>query len=194
MKLNSSVIKLVLSALFLLSVLCFAGCPEDVTEDKSISEVTITNIPEHISVNNNENASAPTFKVYLYASNHMEADKPPVAKGLIKVTNPMLSNGTYTVKLQLQNPNPDNDVNPNLNTGSWSGTAIFFSVMISPQETSVNGVDSVWIKGGYTLDKGKMNINWNNLIDFRGSSMNFDDKAEALYDDIICNDPDINSN
>lgn len=183
----------------LILVVSLSGCPEEVTQDYSISEVTIYNIPANIPVFGEENKTTPTYKVYIFASDSMSKDEPPVAKGLAKIVTPQ-PNGTYSITINLQNPNPINDKNPNLNTGSWSGTADFFSIMISPQDTSVNGVDSVWIKGGYTLNIGKKNIDWNGspailLMDFRNDipGMDFVDKAQALYDDIICNDPDIKS-
>jgi len=99
------------------------------------------------------------------------------------------SGGKYSVTIKLQNPNNASDKNPNTNTGPWSGTAAYFSVMICPQSVKVNGINAVWIKAGMTLNKGKAMCNWETLMDFR--ILGFADKSQALYNDIILQDTEI---
>ncbi|MCL2761694.1 MAG: hypothetical protein FWD36_00610 [Treponema sp.] len=185
------------SVLFLILVLCFAGCSEEPDADISIGTVTVFNIPASFTVDKSSTAiPLTTFKVYLNASNYMDANKDPASKGMATVSEGTLANGTYTVTMQLEQPNhlfDPNDKNPNLVTGPWSGTSIYFSIMISPQDTSAHGVDAIWAKGGYDLNKGKASINWNDLIDFRDGPaiLQLGAKALALYNDIVCNDPEI---
>ena len=186
----------------LLLILCFTGCGDDPAGDMSIEEITIYNIPATIPVDGNETTTTETFRVYLNASDFMDETKPPKAKGLVQVTNEMLqSNGTYTVTIQLKNPNSDfydfydkdsYNPDPNFDTGPWSGTALFFSIMISPQDTRPHGKNAVWAKGNYDLNREKGNWNWNNPLDFRvltGPPLNLGTKLTALYDDIIIGDP-----
>ncbi|MDR3019387.1 MAG: hypothetical protein LBU66_00615 [Treponema sp.] len=201
------------AAISLFLILCFTGCNEEELpggDDYNIGKITITGIPAVISVNDNTEADPKeTFKVYFNASDSMDEAKPPKAKGLLKIEEKMKqSNGTYTVTINLQKPNPNigdnnnyipNPDNPNHPTGSWSGTANYFSIMISPQDTSEHGVDAIWAIGGYTLNKGKAQIEWNGkgMQDFRNKALpptlKLDEKTLALYNDIVCKDPEITS-
>jgi len=172
-----------------LSLFLFFGCEEEEPEeDMSINEITISNVPASIPTAD-ESGSNPAFKIYLNASNSQDPTVPPVAKGVAKLGTP--SGGKYSVTIKLQNPNSASDKNPNTDTGSWSGTAKYFSVMISPQSVAGKGQDAVWIKAGMTLDKGKKECSWDSLIDFRTSSLVDPKQAEALYNDIIGYDPEI---
>ena len=177
----------------------FSGCGDDPMGDVSIEQITIYNIPATILVRDNTKITNPTFRVYLNASDSMDETDPPKAKGFVQVTPEMLQpNGTYTVTMQLQNPNPDfyeewYDANPNMETGPWSGTTLYFSIMISPQDVRPHGENAVWVKGNNDLNAGKANWNWNNRIDFRIvtsiGNINLNEKVAALYNDIICSDP-----
>jgi hypothetical protein len=169
-----------------LSLFLFFGCQEEPEEDLSISEITIYNIPASIPINNGSGSNT-AFKIYLNASNSQKASAPPVAKGVAKLGTP--SGGKHTVTIKLQNPNKSSDKNPNTNTGPWSGTANFFSVMISPQSVTTDGINAVWIKAGLTLNKGKQILIWDSLMDFR--KMGFTSESQALYDGIILEDSEI---
>jgi len=178
----------------------FAACEDSQEEDYSISEITIYNIPEEIPVFGGDTDSVPAFKIYLNASNSQSETDPPAAKAVAKVTEGKLENGKYTVTIQLQKPNPPDKEDPNLDTGSWSGTASYFSITISPQDVSAHGVNAIWVKAGTTLNKGKKSCDWNSrsLMDFRElikndpeDRMGFAKKATALFTDIVCKDPDI---
>jgi len=186
-------------AIFLFLFIFFTGCKEE-PEDYSISEITITGIPAQIPVFGNDSVLNDTFKVYLNASNSQSENDLPVAKGLVKVTEAMKqADGTYTVTIKLQKPNPADNKDPNLDTDPWSGTANYFSVVISPKDVSA-GAETIWVKAGLTLDKGKENSVWDSTVfmDFRESmrknpedNMGFAIKTKALYNEIVCRDPDI---
>jgi hypothetical protein len=193
------VVKITAIALFL--CVFFAGCDDGNNEEGySIGEITIYNIPAQIPVFDNEAVSVPAFKIYLNASNTQSENDPPAAKGLAKLSEEgTLADGKYTVTIKLQKPNPSGEEDPNADTGSWSGTANYFSVMISPANITEYGVKAVWVKAGTTLNKGKKNCDWDSLKpDFRtliredpDDKMEFAKKANALYTDIVCKDPDI---
>jgi len=183
-------------------VLCLSGCPDASDDDKSVGEITIYNIPKDIpvfSISGTSPNSAPVFKVYLNASNYMEDDKPPAAKGIAAVSATTLqANNKHTVTIQLLNPNAPGEEDPDLDTGPWSGTANFFSVMICPQDVTEHGVDAVWIQGStLPLNRGMKQCNWEELINFRdgmkieNDPMQFYEKTLALYTDIILKDNDI---
>jgi len=177
-----------------LSLFLCLGCEEDDTEeDKSIGEITVINIPANIPVFNNETTANAAFKIYLNASDSQSEDDQPVTKGVAKFSASTLKDGTHSVTIKLQNPGAPNG-DPNKDTGSWSGTAKYFSIMICPQSVIENGINAVWIKGGYTLDKGKKECDWRNLVDFRikgDDSMGLIKKSQALYDSIVPFDNDI---
>jgi len=182
------------AAVCLLFALCFAGCGEDKPEgDYSVSAITIHNIPLQIPVRYNETEKNDTFKVYLLASNSMNPDDLPVAKGLVTVTPDMLVDGTsYTVTIDLQKPNAKRGDDPNLPTGPWSGTASFFSIVISPKPA--DKVEDIWVKAGMTLNKGKENMDWggSGLLDSRSSgSLITPKQVDALYKEVVSLDPEI---
>ena len=170
----------------------------------------------------------PVYKLYLTASNTMDDDKPAVAQALIKLTPDMLQeNGTYTVTFELRKPiinlrnrpdgsanpyNPTNNGNngfyipeldPNEDLGPWSGTANYFSVLLSPQDVSVHGQNSIWIvsPGQRSLNRDLKNCDWNtslNVVDFSAAIvanqllfMKLEEKMKALFEDMVCRDPDI---
>jgi len=175
----------------------FAACDDGKEEDYSISEITITGIPKKIPVFNNDNDLNDTYKVYLNASNTQSENDPPVAKGVAKISDGTLSGDKYTVTIKLQKPNPADNKDPTLDTGSWSGTANYFSVVISPQDVSA-GVETIWAKAGLTLNNGKKNSAWDSLMDFRifmkadpKDKQGFVKKTKALFDEIVCKDKDI---
>ena len=188
-------------AFLLFMFLCLVGCPQE-TEDYSIGEITIYNIPAKIRVTGEDNVLLDTYKIYLNASDYMESDKLPKAKGLAKISDGTLeSNGKYTITLQLQNPNPQNNTNPNQLTGSWNGTANYFSVMISPKNIAGYEERAIRVMGSLeSLDKGKKRLNWENLLDFSyiiendtttANSLKLPDKLTALYEQCILNDSDL---
>jgi len=178
----------------------FAGCDDNAQEeDISIGEITIYNIPENIPVFENDTVTVPAFKIYLNASNSQSEKDPPAAKGVAKVSEGKLENGKYTVTIQLKKPNPQDELNPNFDTDPWFGTASYFSVVISPQDVAIHGVNAIWAKAGTTLNKGKKSCDWNNLMNFRElikrdpeDKMEFAKKTKALFTEIVCKDPDIN--
>jgi len=177
----------------------FAACDDSKEEDYSIGEITITGIPAKIPVLGNEDIKYDTYKVYLNASNSQSENDTPAAKG-VKVIAPVMrqADGTYTVTINLQKPNPPDNQDPNLNTGPWSGTANYFSVMLSPDTITPDGSNALWVKGGMTLNKGKVRYDWNTpgFMDFRdpvfSAAMDFPKKTEALFKDIVLKDPEIN--
>jgi len=202
-----------------LIILCFAGCPADSDGDMSIGEITIYNIPADIPVMGKADVSHPTYKIYLNASDTQDDDKPPKAQAMALVSPAMLAaDGTYSVTLQLRKPkinlknrpdgspspyNPpgwiyDPDLDPNLDDGPWSGTANFFSVMIFPEYKTADGDNVLWPRGNANgLNKGRKRCNWESLLDFRGEfreGMELDKKTKALYEDLICRDPQIKEN
>ena len=200
-----------------LAILFLAGCLANPDDDISIGEITIRNIPVKIPVKGKEHIEHDTYKVYLNASNSQDADKPPVAQGMAFLSDSMLKDdGTYTVTLTLRKPiinlkpsgdgtpNPYNPpghiydpaLNPNDDDGPWSGTAYFFTVFISPQFKTEDGVNGIWVKANADgLNKGKKNCDWGiDFLDFRSNVLGedfFNTRAQAIYDDIVGRDPDI---
>ena len=178
---------------------CFAGCGNDnePEDDLSIGSITITNIPEKILVKgSNLGIYNDTFKVYINASDSQSPEDPSVAKGLVLISDTSKvkkENGTYTVTMDLKKPNEKSGEDPNLETAPWSGTSLFYSVFITPQNTTQHEKDAIWVKGGFTLDKGSPSVDWEKLTDLRKTQAGFDMSAQvkAIYDLIICNDPDI---
>ena len=177
-----------------LSLLLFFGCEEDEPakeEDKSISEITVYNIPANIPVKGNASVTNEAFKIYLNASNSDKPTDPPVAKGVAKFSTGTQKDGKYSITIKLQNPNPASDKDPNTDTGSWSGTARYFSIMISPQSVASDGINAVWMRAGMTLNKVKKECNWETLIDSRTNPLVKPEQIQALYSDIILNDTEI---
>ena len=173
----------------------------DEPKDLSIGQITISGIPASFPKHQQGGggAASNTFKVYLNASNSMDPTVLPVAKGLIKVDDTMKVGDTYTVTINLQKANPKNGEDPNTSTEPWSGTSNYFSIMISPKDVR-GGIETVWARGGMTLNNGKRNITWNSLINFRGSYTTEDNKwnslvnvnqINALWTDIILLDTDL---
>ena len=176
----------------------------------------------------NENTEYnPAYKLYLTASNTSDEDKPAAAQALVMLTPDMLEeNGTYTVTFELRKPitnlrdrpdgspnpyNPKNngknghyipELDPNDDLGPWSGTATFFSVLLSPQDVSVDGQNLIWIRASSkkSLNKDLKNCDWNSNLDVDFSkaiakgellSMDLEKKQKALFEDMVCRDPDI---
>jgi len=177
-----------------LSLLLFLACEEEPTtqeENMSISEITIYNIPANIPVKGNTSVTNEAFKIYLNASNSQDPTVPPVAKGVAKLSAGTKNGEKYSITIKLQKPNTASDKNPNTDTGSWSGTANYFSIMISPQSVVSDGINAVWMRAGMTLNKGKKECNWETLIDSRTNPLVKPEQIQALYNDIILNDGDI---
>jgi hypothetical protein len=183
----------------LILALFLAGCVEE-EEDTTISQITIFNIPASIPMVGGS-GSNPTYKIYLNASDSQAEEDPPVAKGIALMPTATESNGTYTVTIDLKQPNTPEQTDPNAATGPWSGTARYFSLMISPAtKTDTEGWNRVWVKAGTGLNKGKERLDWNNttLMDFRTlvandptDTMGFLSKLTALFNSIIINDSQI---
>jgi len=179
----------------LILALFFTGCGKE-PDDRSISEITISGIPAAFPANDDAAASQTTYKVYVYASNSMSADDQPVAKGMTTVNETSSGKHTVTISMQNPNPNPAIDPNPNLSTGSWTGEADYFSIMICPNNLNGKGVNAIWVKGGYSFNSGKTNVDWNDdkiFMDFRTSTsvLGLPEKAARLFSDIITHDSDI---
>lgn len=166
-----------------LAVLCLVACPPEPDDEESlpISVITITNIPTKVSQKD-------TFKVYLNASNSMSDTDPPAAKGVKKIGQQQGS--TYTVTIQLQNPNsPQQEDNPNLDTGNWSGTANFFSVVISPKGPTDKS--EIEVRAGLTLDKSKAQISWTDLMKLESGLDPGGTRVQALWDRLIDKDSEL---
>jgi hypothetical protein len=201
MKKTKSVMSVLFGAVFFLlaslSLLLCLGCDEDEDEDLSIGEITVINIPVNIPVFNNTATANAAFKIYINASDSQSEDAPSVAKGVAKFSQSTSNNGTYSIKIKLQKPSKTvngEPGDPNEDTGSWSGTAKYFSIMICPISVATDGINAVWIKGGYTLDSGKKECDWKKLMDFRVTgtdSLGLLQKSQVLYESIILKDSDI---
>jgi len=172
-------------------LLCF-GCGDEPEEEENlpISEITVYNVPANIQVAGGTN-TLPTFKIYINASDFQDENKPPAAKGVAEISKgTRLDNGKYSITIKLQNPNSVGNDDPNEDTGTWSGTAAYFSIMICPQSVVEYEVNAVSMKGSMSpLNKGKENCDWDSLIDLR--AVNMDSKIQALYEKIILKDTEI---
>jgi len=191
-------------AVILFLCVFFTGCKEE-EEDLSISQITITGIPAQIPVFGKENEtpvpSNETYRVYLNASDDMDPDKRSAVKAKGWWDMVPTTNNTCTVTIQLKNPNPlDGSLDPTIDTGSWSGTAKYFSVVISPQDVSADRENAIWAKASIKpLDKGMAICDWNSLTDFRAilknpqnvMYQNIQHNLDVIFDDIICEDPDL---
>jgi len=189
----------VFQAIILFLLFCF-GCKDETTkqEDLPIGEITVYNLPENIQVYNSAtnkytDTTNDAFKIYFYVSDEQSESAPSVAKGLAKLSEKgKLENGKWSVTITLQKPNTPEEKDPNKNTGSWSGTANYFSVIICPKNTATDKQDAIYMRGGFTLDKSKEDCDWENLIDLRKMKDDtYFDKIKAFYDDVIVNDSDI---
>jgi len=194
-----SILKLSIATSAAALILCalFASCEED--DDKSVSEITIYNIPAQIKVfDDNVDKSNPTFKIYLNASNSMSEDDDPAAKGVEYISNGTLSNEKYSVTIKLHKPNPKGVDDPNATTAPWTGTAKYFSVMISPQDVGGYEHKAIWMKASTKpLDKGLKNCDWDKLkTDLSAAAKSepnsaLGKKVRALYEGITIKDNDI---
>jgi len=205
----SFTVKLAALPLFALLVLLFASCTPDPTdeEDVLITEITISGIPASFPREDEPTDMLTTYKVYLNASDFDDHTKPPAAKGVSRILDATTkqADNTHTVTIQLQNPNDAKNKDPNVDTGNWIGTARYFSVVLSPAQTTKYekdgyAVNAIWIKGGLGLSRDKRNTKWENgqlTVDFRNppdlsgigvSNQDFPEKARALYRDIIKED------
>jgi len=158
-----------------MAVLCLAACGgPGVTEDKSISQITITNIPKTIGTKE-------TFKVYLNASNKIfDVNAPSAARGQIKVSEGTEMNTTYTVIIQLQEAD-DSLSDTSENTPGWSGTAAGFSLAISPQNPA--NKDEIIAKGYPSLNSSRAQMSWeSNSIALNSTQL------DALWNRLIAND------
>ena len=108
---------------------------------------------------------------------------------------------TYSVTFPLRkpiNPKPIGE-DPNKDDGPWTGRASFFSMMLCPQDVTVDGVDSVFIKASSSsLNSNTANLNWNknSLNTFNDAiggtdPLDFEGKRQSLYDEIVLYDPHI---
>jgi len=165
------------AAIIAFAVLSLATCEEE--EDLSISQVTIHGIPSQIKTKN-------TFKIYLNASNSDLATVQHQTQSSASCTG-----GTITLNLYKPLPlGSDADPDTAANNGLWSGTAAFFSVMISPSPDDTSSVDDVLFMAGMNLNKNKRNINWDTSL--AESLMKLEQK-QALYDGMIGKDDEYNN-
>jgi len=200
--------------IFVLSVVIIS-CNDTEDEDRSIGKITIKGIPAYIQINclpsgssckyvQNKLQHVPecefkdipdrkTFTVYFNASNFQtSADGMPECKGLVRVVDSMLQqDGTLTIVMELTEPNPRISMNPASEMPPWSGTAKYFSVYITPEDTRPYNIDAIWAKGGYTFNKSKATIDWRNLVNMRNPLLNMDIQNETLYSEIVHMDPEI---
>jgi hypothetical protein len=192
-----------------LAVLVFAACQPEPEDEviTTISQIVIFNIPATIPVNNATGGSNPTYKIYVNASDSQREDMPPAAQGFMKRTGFIPQpDGTYAAVIPLRTPiinlkntpNYNASLDPNLDNGPWNGTAMYFSITICPEEiTAAQGKDAIWVMGGMDLNVSKSNLFWGvGLMNFRdptlqGPPFNMAEKTKALYEDIICRDPEI---
>jgi len=190
-----------------LAVLCLAACPPPLGDDYFIDTVTIYNVPRQIPVLVKYLEPPPpggtryneTYKMYLSASDYMDADKPHKAQASALVTDGVFdaASGTYTVTLELRRPIPGHSGDPDDNMGPWSGTAGNFSVTLSPRDVTADGQRAIYIKASDKgLNRGTANIDWTKdlSVDFNvaiANGVTFMDlggKAEAIYEDIVLKD------
>ncbi|MCL2211481.1 MAG: hypothetical protein FWB95_06135 [Treponema sp.] len=194
----------------------FAGCGEEPTEeDKTVSSITLFNIPEYIVVDNpvrsethpyyheNTNKKSEPFSVYINVSNNMDhTDKEgnlllPEAKGYAQFKDAVFdeTTRTYSITVNFMDPNPGFGMPPyNWRDKQWKGTANYFSVSISPYDITEFGLDEVWVRGGLTLNKGKESYDWTKLIDFRNTNtIDYTYQADELYKLIVSADRNIKS-
>ena len=190
-----------------LAVLSLAGCSPEPEDDYSISKITISNIPEKIPVSVGYPEPPPlvttyndTYKIYLNASDYMEADKPHKAQATALIADGDFdaASGTYTITLELRKPILGAyGADPDENDGPWSGTANYFSVVLSPRDVSADGQRAIYIKASdKALNRGMANIDWTKdlTVDFNKAIaegvtiMNLAEKAERIYEDIVLKD------
>lgn len=168
-------------AICLTMVLCVGGCASDPEEDLSIGEITIYNIPATIPIDDNSGGFNETLMVYFYASNHMDDNELPEARGYWKLTPQPTGTHTVTIPLFKRYPTQGCDPHDRTSTDPWFGTSNFFSVMISPRAPA--NVNYIYAKAGVTLNKGKSSINWGSLMDLR--LLNMPARSQALYNTLL---------
>ena len=175
---------------------CIIGCNNEI-EDRSIGRITITGIPSHIPINGQPGEEPRrTFTIYFNASNFQTSREGlPEAKGLVRIDDSMSlqPDGTYTIVMDLELPNPGIAEPPNSNHGPWSGTARYFSVYITPQDTLPFMHNAIWAKGGYTFNDSKATIDWRDMVNMRNPVLNMREQNITLYAQIVHMDPEINS-
>ena len=206
-----------------LVVFCMTGCSDESDGASGISTMTISNIPAAISGNDtyklylsasndtDPNGKAVCQAVLILDTSTLPANTPELTytkedagADKTKVTVTMGSRSysytvtksgvSYKVTFPLRKP-AVRGTDPNLDNGSWSGKANFFSLMLTPQ--TVTGTDSVYIKASMkSLNNDMAKLNWNGgLIDFQSSTNKgnsfYIDRKKALYDAIIVLDPHI---
>ena len=208
-------LKFTVTAFFtVILILFFSGCKEPSDPDAfETTSITVSGVPKTIPAFSGSPA-APTFKVYIYATDEVTNQKKPKAKGVTRIsdTAKVIDNGdTYTVTIDLgqihsnfkegrpgHNPAlPEYDPNPNPWYGAWSGTAKVFTLVISPEDTLEYGRFSIWMRGGFDLNIDKKNMVWSELMNFRlrqtgqAIGQNFALNEWQFYHDNICWDPEI---
>jgi len=188
-----------------------AGCDGDVLAYRCLN----TGHGINVKIRKNDTPFSPNtaltpFSIYLNVSNNMSSGEVgkellPEAKGYAQFFKPGSTtvlngnvkeeNGKYTVTVYFMDPNTGYGMPPyNWRDKEWRGTANYFSVSISPQDITTNGLGDTWIKGGLTLDNGKDRWDWEKLMDFRNTStIDYTDQADELYHLIVSADKNIES-
>jgi hypothetical protein len=185
-----------------LGVLCFFSCqPELEEEDITVSKITIYNIPDKIPVAGKPLTQNETYKIYLSASDSMDDTVPHQTQttGFVRNGTFDAASGTWSITLDLRKPMPGHDGDPDENNGGpWSGTANYFSVVITPKDVSEDGKDSIWIKASQKpLNIDMKDCDWEVLdTDFRAMApgvanmLDIPTKIRRLYEDIVLKDVD----
>ena len=190
--------KITISAVLAIGLLifCLSGCKTE-EEDLSISRITIYNLPIDVPLNDNSGTDYPLFKVYINASNYMDDLHNAEAYGFITSDLFVTENGKYTATINLFKANAGTSILEYASGIPFSGTAKYFSIMLSPENLHGNGVDAIWVKGSMEpLNKARERVSWEptKLMDFRDpdlASLQLPEKALSMYTNTIDNDTEI---
>jgi hypothetical protein len=155
-----------------------AGCEEPAAPGP-VGSLTITDIPTETV------AGKAAFKIYISASNEQDHTKRHVAQGTALIS------GETSVTINLYNPpaNWNENPDPDENSGSWNGTARYYSAAISPQ--TVANQSDILFGAGLGLNDSKQTVKWADLAGLAGAMST--GQKNAIYTLIILKDNDITS-
>jgi hypothetical protein len=179
----------IILAALLFPALCLAGClpaPEEIP----VSSITITNIP--LKITGTDGIERDAYKIYVNASNSMDDKDPHVTQGTAII------NGQTSVTIDLFKPYHTPNLDPDLHGLPWSGEALYFSIIISPQNAPSQG--AIYPKGSaMPLNDSRRELSWGDAVlqDFvylllhnqsGAKALDLETKLQRMYDDIICKD------
>jgi hypothetical protein len=160
--------------ILLFLALVFAACESmpasRVAESYDTGSIALSNLPSTVK-------GQPAYKVYVYVTDSMSSSDAPKAQGAA------LLDGASSITLQLYEPPPDyKGKDPDEHGAEWSGTARYFSVIVSPRNAP--GQDAILIRGGLTFDRLSRDCDFSRLMSISESPF-FDSRTEAVYNGII---------